>query len=141
MKKIQFNLTYDSTVPPWMQLRQWLLEQIKSGQYPPQAKMPTIRSLASEVSMNNNTISKAYTSLINDGYLYSKQGSGVFVADIATPRTDERSKTVDFALESCISTCRDLGLSFQDIEKAMQLRVRSVELKEEKETYEKELIR
>lgn len=134
----RFALDANTTTPPWMQLRLWLIDQIKRGVYQPGDRMPTIRALAAEVSMNNNTASKAYTSMINDGYLQSRQGSGVFVSNLANPNKDERSKIVDFALESCITTCRDLGLSLHNIEKTIQKRIRGIELREEQLSHEDE---
>ncbi|MEF9876472.1 MAG: GntR family transcriptional regulator [Gordonibacter sp.] len=134
----RFALDTDTTTPPWMQLRLWLIDQIKRGIYQPGDRMPTIRALAAEVSMNNNTASKAYTSMINDGYLQSRQGSGVFASDLASPNKDERGKIVDFALESCIATCRDLGLSLHDIEKTIQKRIRGIELREEQLIHEED---
>ncbi len=134
----RFTLDETTTTPPWMQLRRWLIDQISQGVYQPGDRMPTIRALATEVSMNNNTASKAYTSMIKDGYLQSRQGSGVFVNDLANSNKDERSKIVDFALESCIATCRDLGLSLHDIEKTIQKRIRGIELREEQLSHEED---
>lgn len=43
-------------------------------------KMPSVRSLAMELSVNPNTIQRAYTELEQCGYIYTVSGRGSFVA-------------------------------------------------------------
>ena len=43
--------------------------------------MPSVRQLAVELSINPNTIQRAYTELERQGYIYSIKGKGSFVAD------------------------------------------------------------
>ena len=43
-------------------------------------KMPSVRSLAMELSVNPNTIQRAYAQLEQEGYLYTVSGRGSFVA-------------------------------------------------------------
>ena len=44
-------------------------------------QMPSVRSLASELSTNPNTVQKAYRSLEMNGFIYSVKGRGNYVAD------------------------------------------------------------
>ena len=44
-------------------------------------KLPSVRSLAMELSINPNTIQRAYTELERQGFIYSVKGRGSFVAD------------------------------------------------------------
>ena len=79
-----FPFEVDSTtdVPLWVQLRQRLVYLINSGYFKPGDQLPTVRGLASEISINYNTVNKAYLSLVSDGYLESTRGRGVFVRDL-----------------------------------------------------------
>ena len=52
------------------------------GALEPGDKLPSVRSLAVELSINPNTIQKAYIELERQGYVYSVKGVGSFVADI-----------------------------------------------------------
>lgn len=45
------------------------------------SKLPSVRSLAIELSINPNTIQKAYTELERSGYIYSVKGKGNYVID------------------------------------------------------------
>ena len=53
-------------------------------------KLPSVRSLATELSINPNTIQRAYAELEQRGYIYSVKGKGSFVAEGS--RLKEREK-------------------------------------------------
>ena len=52
------------------------------GALEPGDKLPSVRSLAVDLSINPNTIQKAYIELERQGYVYSVKGVGSFVADM-----------------------------------------------------------
>lgn len=62
-----------------------LLEQIRfliiSGQYPAGSKLPSVRDLAAESSVNPNTMQRALTELERSGLIYSQRTSGRFVTE------------------------------------------------------------
>lgn len=55
-------------------------EMIISGVLKPDEKVPSVRDMAKELTINPNTIQKAYRELENRGYFYSVSGLGSFVA-------------------------------------------------------------
>ena len=54
-------------------------------------KLPSVRSLAVELSINPNTIQKAYIELERQGYVYSVKGVGSFVADMDVIKENKKS--------------------------------------------------
>ena len=64
---ISFKVDETSDVPLWVQLRQRIAYLINSGVLKPGEKLPTVRGLASEISINYNTVNKAYLSWVSDG--------------------------------------------------------------------------
>lgn len=119
-------------MPLWVQLRHRLQYLIKSGYYQPGEQLPTVRGLASEISINYNTVNKAYLSLISDGYITSTRGRGAFVRDIAEEMETDESHEADEVLDECITSCLDMGLSLDDIEKRMKLALRKREIEKER---------
>lgn len=115
---ISFKVDETSDVPLWVQLRQRIAYLINSGELKPGEKLPTVRGLASEISINYNTVNKAYLSLVSDGYLESTRGRGVFVTDIASQLGDEEMSQVSGIMDDAINACRELGMRYEDIEKA-----------------------
>lgn len=56
------------------------------------SQLPSVRSLATELSMNPNTIQRAYAELERQGYIYSVKGRGSFVADNRQIRERKRQE-------------------------------------------------
>ena len=56
---------------------------ILCGAMPPNTAMPSVRSLAMELSLNPNTIQRAYQELERMGYIYTIKGKGSFVGETA----------------------------------------------------------
>lgn len=61
------------------QIRQKLVDGILNGAFPPGMKLPSSRKLAQQLEVARNTVVAAYQQLIDDGYLVSRQRSGIFV--------------------------------------------------------------
>lgn len=62
----------------------FLLEDIKSGQYPPGSKLPSEDQLAREFSVSRVTLREALRVLEDDGMIVRRHGSGTFVLDKRT---------------------------------------------------------
>lgn len=79
-----FIIDLQSKTPIFEQLKKQILEFISIGILLPNDKLPSVRSLASQIGVNPNTVAKAYQELENQGYVYSVKGKGCFVADNET---------------------------------------------------------
>lgn len=79
-----FIVDLQSKTPIFEQLKKQILEFISIGILLPNDKLPSVRSLASQIGVNPNTVAKAYQELENQGYVYSVKGKGCFIADNET---------------------------------------------------------
>ena len=61
------------------QIRQKLVDGILNGSFAPGMKLPSSRKLAQQLNVARNTVVASYQQLIADGYLVSRQRSGIFV--------------------------------------------------------------
>ena len=77
------NLDYRDARPIYEQVRDGLRRLMVTGAIQEGEKLPSVRSLASRLAINPNTIQRAYESLEAEGYLYSVPGKGSF----AVPHT------------------------------------------------------
>lgn len=127
-----FEVDSTSNVPPWVQLSQRIAHLINTGYFKPGDKLPTVRALAAEVSLNFNTVNKAYLSLADDGYVESTRGRGVFVRNVDAELGKEHTQQIERMLDDFISSCRDMGLSLDDIQQRVNRRVKQMK-KEEKD--------
>lgn len=63
------------------QVMDHLKEQIMTGQMATGEKLPSVRELSKSITVNPNTVQKAYRELERQGYVYTTSGVGTFVAD------------------------------------------------------------
>ena len=61
-------------------MRDGLRRLIVSGTLPLGEKLPSVRELSTQLTINPNTIQRAYRELETEGYLYSVPGKGSFVS-------------------------------------------------------------
>ena len=73
-------LDYQDSRPIYEQIVEKFRMLILSGAVEPSSKMPSVRQLAVELSINPNTIQRAYNELEGEGYIYSVPGKGSFVS-------------------------------------------------------------
>ena len=73
-------LDYRDTRPLYEQIVDKFQMLILSGALEPNSRMPSVRSLAVELSINPNTIQRAYSELERNGFLYTVKGKGNYVA-------------------------------------------------------------
>ncbi|MGX8686576.1 MAG: GntR family transcriptional regulator, partial [bacterium] len=65
--------------PIFEQISDWYRKLILQGVMVPDEKMPSVRSLAMELSTNPNTVQRAYADLEQKGFIYTVRGRGNFV--------------------------------------------------------------
>lgn len=75
-------LDYKDRRPLYEQVAERFQELIERGILLKDTQMPSVRSQAMQLSINPNTIQRAYSELERQGYIYFIKGKGSFVADI-----------------------------------------------------------
>ena len=73
-------LDYRDKRPLYEQVEEKIEHLIVCGVLKPNSKMPSVRSLAMKLSINPNTIQRAYANLEQAGFLYTIVGRGNFVS-------------------------------------------------------------
>lgn len=76
-----FAINFGSRTPVYQQLYDDVVRLASLGILKSNTKLPPVRTLASELGINPNTVQKAYKMLELDGYIYSTVGRGSFVSD------------------------------------------------------------
>ncbi len=77
-----FQIDVKSRKPIYEQIVDYFKELIISGAMKKDEKAPSVRELAKELTINPNTIQKAYRELENRGFFYSITGVGSFVSGL-----------------------------------------------------------
>ena len=86
--------------------------QIATGALGEGDKLPSVRGLARQLTVNPNTVAKAYTELGNEGWVDSQQGLGLFVAAPRQRLSDaERERRLDAAVDGLVREVVPLGFA------------------------------
>ena len=119
---IAFQLNPKSGVPIYRQIQDQIRYGIASGLLGPGEQLPTVRSLAVELSVNPNTVIKAYSELEREGILTTEQGSGTFVAaQQPAPLADEnRQSNLETLCSEFLAQAARFGFSSQDLMNGIQ---------------------
>ena len=105
----------DSDRPIYAQLLQRIQLQIVSGTYGPGDKLPSVRELAAEASVNPNTMQKAFAELERSGLIVTKRTSGRFVTEDKDMITQIRTQLAKEEALSFIEKMKELGFEKNDI--------------------------
>ena len=85
-------LDYKDRRPLYEQIVDKFSDMILKGVLKPDEKLPSVRNLAMELSINPNTIQRAYMELEHRGFLYSVKGRGNFVSDNAHLKEERKQE-------------------------------------------------
>lgn len=83
-------IDYKDRRPIYEQVAEKLSELMLRGILPQDSQLPSVRSLATDLSINPNTIQRAYAELGRQGYIYSVKGRGSFVSENGQIRKKKR---------------------------------------------------
>ncbi len=103
------SIDYQSKLPLYEQIAQRFQTLILKGVLPPDAQMPSVRSLAVDLSINPNTIQKAYSLLEQMGYIYPVKGRGNFVAD-STALVRQKRESLLEEIRRLVTGGKELGI-------------------------------
>jgi len=85
-----FELDLRSGQPLYEQLMDKVKELIIAEIFKPDQQLPSVRALAQQLTINPNTIQKAYRELEREGYIYTQSGRGNFVAPMEKARHQDK---------------------------------------------------
>lgn len=117
-----FHVDATSGVPVYLQLKEQVLHAVSRGQLKAGDQLPTVREVAIELTINPNTVNRAYAELERDGLLSSRRGRGTFVSE-GGKRADvsgQELRLTDIARRA-LGEARLYGFSARDLLRAVAL--------------------
>ena len=113
------QLNYRDSKPIYEQIKDGLRRLVVTGTVKKDEKLPSVRELATSLSINPNTIQKAYRELEQEGYIYTIAGKGSYAAErgfVASVRSDELMKEFDEIVKELLYLCEDKDILIKRIE-------------------------
>ena len=108
-----------SPVPPFEQLREQLARLIASGALAAGTRLPTVRQLASDLSLAPNTVARAYRELEAAGLVETHGRRGTLVANVVTPAA-ARTRAITDAAQRFRDEVLRVGGSMDDAVRALR---------------------
>lgn len=109
-----------SEKPVYLQLMEQVKRNIFSGKYSPGDKLPSVRDLAAEASVNPNTMQKALSELEREGLLYTERTSGRFITEDKELITHMKTELAVEEVKQFIERMKKLGFTYEDILKILK---------------------
>ena len=114
-QQYMFQLDLKSRKSIYEQVTDNLKELIMTGGLAKGEKLPSVRELSKAITVNPNTVQKAYRELERQGYIYTTRGVGTFVADRNSIKADERElAAAKDAFDEAFREFLFLGLSYEE---------------------------
>ena len=113
-------LDYRDRRPIYEQVISRFQELMLTGALEKDSQLPSVRSLAMELSINPNTIQRAYVELERQGYIYTVKGKGSFVAD-NTVMKENRKKEVLLQVSDMIDEAIRVGIPGDEIKNMVEI--------------------
>ena len=113
---IEIKLDLKSGVPFYRQVIDQVKAAIATEALSPGDRLPTVRQLAVDLSINPNTVSRAYTELELTGLVETQMGSGTFVGSRPVePDEVERRRVLDQLCQEFLSRVSTHGFTLDDV--------------------------
>lgn len=118
-------IDYQDSRPIYEQIVENFKLQIYKGILQADDQMPSVRSLAMELSTNPNTVQKAYAELERQGFIYTVKGRGNFVKG-NTSMMDNKKNELISAITELFREAEDIGIPIDELVAEIKSRLHSM---------------
>ncbi len=105
-----FGINYRDSRPIYEQIVDEVEQMVVHGVLLPDSQLPSVRQMASELSINPNTIQRAYSELESRGVIYSVKGKGNFVSPNATMLRERRMEDIRTQFLDLLEAAKKIGI-------------------------------
>lgn len=114
------NIDVKNGIPIYEQIVEGIKNLIIKGVFKSDDKIPSVREMGRRLTINPNTIQKAYRELENQGYIYTIVGRGNFVQDRSNEQNGKKVTELIDRLLRVAEELRYLGINKEEIEDVIQ---------------------
>lgn len=104
------GINYRDGRPIYEQVVDEIEQMVMHGILEADSQLPSVRQMASQLSINPNTIQRAYGELENRGVIYSVKGKGNFVSPNAAALRQRRLEELKKQILELVRTAKELGV-------------------------------
>lgn len=108
-------MEFKDNIPIYLQIEQYLYRQIALGKMKAGEKIPSVRKLALELTVNVNTVQRALQEMNTQGILYTKRGKGNFVTEDTELLSKTKQSLIDNVLDEFVQNMEKLGVKQDEL--------------------------
>jgi GntR family transcriptional regulator len=113
---VDIHISPHDGVPIYLQIVNQVKYLIASGRLEPGEELPAIRVLADRLTVNPNTVARAYRELEFAGVVTKRRTAGTYVSDAGSPLARrERLKILSERIDALLAEARQLGIRTDDV--------------------------
>lgn len=112
---IAFHLETRSGVPTYLQIVQQVRQAVRLGILHPGDQLPTVKEVVEQLTINPNTVLRAYRELDLEGLVEGRRGVGTFVATGQPPLPPDDVRTLRSSLRRWVDRARAAGLDDENL--------------------------
>lgn len=117
--------------PLFRQIVDGIRRKVATGELPEGSRLPSVRALAQQLTINPNTVAKAYAELTAEGLIDSQKGVGLFIsARRQRLSLAERRRRLDEAIEQLVCAVLPLGLPDDEVVERLRRELEALHLPE-----------
>ncbi len=109
------RIDFRDSRPIYEQVADGIEDMAMHGIYQPNDQLPSVRQLAMELSINPNTIQRAYAELENRNIVYSVKGRGSFISSDCQGIKSKRMEEISEQIKNLAQDARELGATDNQI--------------------------
>ena len=113
VEEMSWELNTDK--PVYLQLVEQIQADIIAGNYKAGDKLPPVRDLASQATVNPNTMQRAMTELERDGLVYTNRTAGRFITSDEDLIKQLKKKYITTVIQEFLDRMKQLGLELDEI--------------------------
>ena len=107
-------MEFKAALPIYLQVKMMIKRDIVTGELQLGAKMPSVRDMALQFTINPNTVSRVYRELEQEGICYTKRGMGTFVTEEKEKVEKLRKEMARELMSQFLNGMNQLGISREE---------------------------
>ena len=108
-------MEFKDNIPIYLQIEQYLYRQIALGKLTAGEKIPSVRKLALELTVNVNTVQRALQQMNSQGILYTNRGEGNFVTEDTKLLSETKQSLINNELEQFVQNMEKFGIGRNEL--------------------------
>lgn len=113
-------MEFKDNIPIYIQIEGYIYRQIVKGNLNSGDKLPSVRQLSVDLTVNVNTVQRALRELVNQGIIYTKRGEGNFITENQELIEETRRNLIDEELDNFVTKMRELGVDRSELKKLLE---------------------